>query len=144
MIYRYINREGFSPFSNFKMQAFQKSTDTGSIASYLNKNKNKNKMQFQWSTPQFNFNYSPDQPVGYNARLSTNVANEQMELNAYEEGQKYGQQFGQIGNMGLDIASYLMRNRQMKTRQKEQNFQNFKTQLESPNRNYNFANQMDF
>lgn len=146
MIYRYINREGFSPFSNFKMQAFQKSTDTGSITSYLNKNKNKNKMQFQWSnsTPQFNFNYSPDQPVGYNARLSTDVANEQMELDAYEEGQKYGQQFGQIANMGLDIASYLMNNHQMKTQQKEQNFQNFKTQLESPNRNQNFANQMGF
>lgn len=146
MIYRYINREGFSPFSNFKMQAFQKSTDTGSIASYLNKNKNKNKMQFQWSnsTPQFNFNYSPDQPVGYNARLSTDVANEQMELDAYEEGQKYGQQFGQIANMGLDIASQLMHNHQMKTQQKEQNFQNFKTQLESPNGNQNFANQMDF
>lgn len=144
MIYRYINREGFSPFSNFKMQAFQKSTDTGSIASYLNENKNKNKMQFQWSTPQFNFNYSPDQPVGYNARLSTDIANEQMESNAYEEGQKYGQQFGQIADMGLDIASYLMRNHQMKTRQKEQNFQNFKTQLESPNSNQNFANQMGF
>lgn len=144
MIYRYINREGFSPFSNFKMYAFQKSTDTGSIASYLNENKNKNKMQFQWSTPQFNFNYSPDQPVGYNARLSTDIANEQMESNAYEKGQKYGQQFGQIADMGLDIASYLMRNHQMKTKQKEQNFQNFKTQLESPNSNQNFANQMGF
>ena len=87
MIYRYINGEGFSPFSNFKMQAFQKSTDTGSIASYLNKNKNKKQFQWSNSNPQFNFNYSPDQPVGYNARLSTDVANEQMELDAYEEGQ---------------------------------------------------------